>query len=322
MNKDEVSRRDFLQTAAVGSAAAAWASVATGCAAFRPIRPDLRIIDAHVHFYDPTRPAGVPWPSRDDAFLYRPVYPAEFEKLARPLGVTSAVVVEASPWIEDNEWILELTRRHADLVGVVGHLRPGEPAFGSTLVRFARKRGFRGIRIGGEAIARAGRDDAIRRDLGRLAKENLTLDVLVGPDQLSAVASLAESLRDLRIVIDHCGNVPVNGKSPPVEWVGALRRCALQPNLSVKVSGLVEGSGRQDGAAPRDLAFYRPVLDELWDAFGPDRVIYASNWPVSARFATYETVFRIVEEYFNARGSGVAHRFFSDNAARIYRLQT
>ena len=57
------------------------------------------IIDTHTHFYDPTRPQGVPWPSKTDAALYRPVYPEEFKAIARPLGVTGTVVVEASPWL-------------------------------------------------------------------------------------------------------------------------------------------------------------------------------------------------------------------------------
>ena len=163
-------------------------------------------------------------------------------------------------------------------------------------------------------------EEGLRRDLGRLAEAGLAVDVLVGPEQLEAVAWMAGALPGLTVVIDHCANVRVDGQSPPAGWVDAVRRCAAQPNVVMKVSGLVEGTGRSRGDAPGHVDFYRPVLDVVYEAFGPDRVVYGSNWPVSARFASYETVFRIVETYFRAKGVAVAERYFTRNALRVYGL--
>src|SRR3990172_1342684 len=87
------------------------------------------IIDCHTHFYDPTRPEGVPWPSKDDKLLYRRVLPEDYKRVARPLGVTGTVVVEASPWVEDNEWVLDLAAKDPFLVGLVGHLDPKNDPF-------------------------------------------------------------------------------------------------------------------------------------------------------------------------------------------------
>ena len=70
-------------------------------------KPTLEIIDTHVHFYDPTRPQGIPWPGKNNKQLYRPVLPDEFKRLSKPFGVAGTIVVEASPWIEDNQWWLD-----------------------------------------------------------------------------------------------------------------------------------------------------------------------------------------------------------------------
>src|SRR2546421_730543 len=71
----------------------------------------FEIIDTHTHFYDPSRPQGAPWPGKSDKLLYRPVLPGEYKKLARPFGVVGAIVVEASPWLEDNQWLLDLAAK-------------------------------------------------------------------------------------------------------------------------------------------------------------------------------------------------------------------
>src|SRR5260370_38125689 len=67
-----------------------------------------RIIDTHIHLYDPTRPQGVPWPPKSDALLYRPTLPADFKAASQSLGVTGAVVIESNALLEDNQWVLDL----------------------------------------------------------------------------------------------------------------------------------------------------------------------------------------------------------------------
>jgi L-fuconolactonase len=146
------------------------------------------------------------------------------------------------------------------------------------------------------------------------------LDVLTAPDKLGAVAKLAAVVPDLRIVIDHCANVRIDGNVPPSAWLDGIRACSSHRNVFMKVSGLVEGTGRTDGSAPAGVTFYRPVLDAIWEAFGEDRVIYGSNWPVSARFATYATVFGIVDDYFSAKGGTSRLKYFAGNAGVAYEV--
>ena len=310
---DHCTRREFLAASALGVASLA-GGCATGAADSAP-----GIIDTHTHFYDPTRPQGVPWPPKNDAVLSRPVLPEEWRRLAQPLGVTGTVVVEASPWLEDNQWILDLAAHHPSLFGFVGNIKPGRAEFAAELKRFAVNPLFRGIRVG--VWEKSALDDsAVRSDLGLLADLDRALDVLTGPERLEQVAALAAALPSLRIIVDHCANVRIYGTEPPSIWLAGLGACARHQNIFMKVSGLVEGSGRKDGTAPAELDFYRPTLDAIWEAFGADRVIFGSNWPVSARFASYETVFRIVNEYFTAKGAAAREKYFSKNARRAYKV--
>ena len=313
MSSPAFTRRDFLATAGLATAAAL-----AGCVTGDGLAGG--IIDTHTHFYDPTRPLGVPWPPPGNLTLYRPVLPAEYKALAQPLGVTGTVVVEASPWIEDNQWVLDLAERDPFIVGFVGHLTPGQPEFAAQLKRFARNRLFRGIRIGGDTMQKALHDAATLDDLRRLADRNLALDVLLSLDQLPDVEFFADKLRDLRIVVDHVANVPITPPPHPNRWVSGLAGCHYAPNVVMKISGLVEGSGRRGGQAPTDLEFYCPVLDTVWRIFGADRLLYASNWPVSTLFADYATVQRLALDYFAAKGPRTIAQVFRTNAARTYHL--
>ncbi len=277
------------------------------------------IIDTHTHFYDPTRPQGVPWPSQGEKQLFRTVLPHHYRALPAPHQVTGTVVVEASAWLEDNQWILDLAVNDPFIVGLVGNLPAGTDAFAGHLKRFAANRLFRGIRLGGGRLKEAFSQPRFLADLRLLAANDLALDVLGGPDILSDVARLAKEIPDLRIVIDHVANVRIDGRAAPADWREGMRRVGQFQNVSCKVSGLVEGTGRTDGSAPRDPEFYRPILDEVWSAFGADRLIYGSNWPVSERFATLATVQTIAEEYFKSRGADVLRRIFWRNAQTVYR---
>jgi L-fuconolactonase len=307
-----VSRRQFL------GASAALAATALASAASMESAPAPDIIDCHTHFYDPGRPQGVPWPGKSDTALYRPVYPRDYKGLAVPLGITGTVVIEASAWPADNDWILDLARSEPMIRGFVGHLTPGDPNFAADVSRLARNPSFRGIRVSGGDVAGL-TASAKLRDLAVLADHDLSLDVNGNVASLPAVAAVARAVPRLRIVIDHVANVAIDGKAPPADWLAGMQATAAQPRVYCKVSGLVEGSGRRDGKAPADVEFYRPVLDAVWERFGQERVIYGSNWPVSEVFAPLATVHRIVHEYFGTRGEAASRRYFASNSHVAYK---
>ena len=278
---------------------------------------ELDIIDCHTHFYDPGRPEGVPWPPKDSP-LYRTVLPQDLRALKKYRPITGTVIVEASNRVEDNAWLLELAKDDPFIVGIVGNLTPGAPDFKSHVTRFAANPLFRGIRISVQLLQELLQKERTE-DLKLLADHDLALDVNGGPDTPATIAKLAALLPSLRIVLNHIGNVHVTADKPPQEWQTGIQAAAKHSNVFSKISALVEGAARDGKSAPGDLAFYKPYIDVVWNAFGDDRVIYGSNWPVSDGAADYETLQRIVMEYAALKGDAATPKFCSLNAKQAYK---
>ncbi|MCP5556586.1 MAG: amidohydrolase family protein [Verrucomicrobiaceae bacterium] len=306
-----MNRREWIKT----GAGALLAQPALGVRAKDAVSP--RVIDTHTHFYDPTRAEGVPWPAKGSK-LYRPVLPEDWKKQAAPLGIKETVVVEASAWLEDNQWILDLAAKESCIVGFVGHIDPPDPNFADNLRRFASNPIFRGVRWGGGLFSAAENEPAMLKGAKLLADLGLELDVNGPATALPGIGKLATSVPDLRIVINHLGGSG-DPKSLRPEWKENIRAVSRHPNVFMKVSALVEQVKGAEGQAPADTAYYLPILDHLWECFGEDRVIYGSNWPVSDRGASYEVVFNIVKEYFSSIGSEAAEKYFWKNSLAAYR---
>ncbi|MBS0202599.1 MAG: amidohydrolase family protein [Planctomycetes bacterium] len=307
------TRREFL-AGSLGLAAAAsmWPFAAAA-------GPGYPIVDTHTHFYDPQRPQGVPWPGKDDKSLYRQVLPEHFEAFAKPLGVTGTVIVEASPWVEDNQWVLDIADHDPFVLGLVGNLTPGKPEFAGHVKRFAANRRFRGIRVNSGPL-KTGLDKAeFLADIKRLADADLELDINGGPELLPLVDQLATKLPDLRIVINHLANVKIDGPHLNAEWQAGMQAAARHKQVFLKVSALVESAARDGRTAPKDPQYYFPILESVWQTWGEDRLIYGSNWPVSDRAGDYATVLKIVSEFFQSKGRAATEKFFAKNAKAAYR---
>src|SRR5712692_6911867 len=139
----------------------------------------IPIIDTHIHLFDPTRPQGVPWPKKDDAILYQRALPDRYRKIAMPLGITGAIEVEASPWLEDNQWVLDVAAKDTIIVGTVGDLEPGKPDFRKNLDRLHRNPLYRGIRCGnlwGRNFSEDVSKPEFIADLKALAEAGLVMD--------------------------------------------------------------------------------------------------------------------------------------------------
>ena len=312
------TRRAFLRQALQSVVGAFLAGTGLACRAgeMRTVQP-LDVIDCHTHFYDPTRPQGIPWPGPGSP-LYRQALPRQLRALPHARRVTGTVVVEASPWLEDNQWLLDLARDDPFVVGIVGRLDPGHEEFAAQLGRFARDRIFRGIRVGGSAVSEFLESGELT-NFGLLEKHDLELDVNGGPNMPLVVSRLAERLPSLRIVVNHIGNVGIDQNPPPADWVGAIRAAASHPMVYCKVSALLSAAARGGREPPVDVAFYRPYLDVLWEAFGEDRLIYGSDWPVCEMASDYQTQQQVVLDYVADLGDSAMRKFFSLNSQQAYK---
>lgn len=314
---DARSRREFL-AAAVGGAVAS--GLVSSWAEAAPAAAVPAAIDTHTHFYDPTRPQGVPWPGKNGP-LYRRVLPSDWLELAKPVGVTETVVVEASPWVEDNQWLLDVARDHPCLIGIVGRLPIGEEGCTKLIDRFAAAPKFRGVRVSGTAVMEGLEKPGFMKDIERLAVHGLVPDLNGGP-VLDAADRLAARLPEMRVIVEHMAGARIAGDTPDPKWVDGLARAAARPNVWLKVSNLVESAASSAGLkrAPVDPGVYRPWLDAVWKAFGPDRLIYGSNWPVCEWAADYATVVGVVRPWVAAHGPAAEASFFHGAARTAYGL--
>ena len=305
-------RRSFLVTGGCGLAA----PVLGAAAADAPQATDA--IDAHTHFYRTPWPDSMP-PQRREAAFARPCLPADLIPVARAAGITGTVVVESSPDLDDNQWLLDLAAREPFIHGVVGRIDPAAADFEKHLARFAANRLFRGLRIThGEIEAGLAAGGSLVRRCQSLADRGLALDVLGGPRVIAAAARLAAEVPGLTIVIDHAGNLRIDGRPPPDDWREMMAAAARRPNVRCKVSALVENTAANP--APREVAYYSPALDSLWEMFGADRLLFGSNWPIWTRKHAYADVCGVVRDYWATKGDAAAGKFFRDNTIATYGL--
>jgi predicted TIM-barrel fold metal-dependent hydrolase len=144
-----------------------------------------------------------------------------------------------------------------------------------------------------------------------LSKTGLTLDTAnPNPELLQAVIRMTDQVPDLRVVIDHLPQMR------PTADASQLRELGKRPQLYVKLSEVFR---RADGQVPTDLSVYRGTLDEIFGAFGEDRVLYGSDWPNSDNWRPYPEVLKLVQEYFAGKGSAAAEKYFWKNSVKAYR---
>jgi L-fuconolactonase len=281
----------------------------------------IPIIDTHIHLFDPRRPEGIPWPSKDDAKLYKPALPERFLKVTEGQGVVGAIEVECSPWLEDNQWVLDVAAKAPVIVGTVGDLEPEKPDFHKQLERFHLNPLFLGIRCGnlwGRNLSQQlGNPDFIH-GLKELAGAGLEMDTAnPDPELIATVVRLTDLVPNLRVVIDHLPQMK-EPSDPKVkkELETNLRELGERPQVYVKVSEVLR---RVDGRLRLDVEFYNPTLDRLWDIFGEDRLIYGSDWPNSDHIETYPQELTLVREYLLGKGRPAAEKVFWRNSVRAYR---
>jgi L-fucono-1,5-lactonase len=270
-------------------------------------------IDAHQHFwrYDPVRDA---WITPDMAAIRHDFLPGDLAPELRAHDIDGCVAVQADQSEDETRFLLELAHAHDFVRGVVGWVDLLSPRLGETLERFAGDPLLRGIR----QVAQLEADDFLARadvasGVARLADFGLTYDILIYERQLPAAIALAERLPDLPMVLDHLGKPRIrDGVVEP--WATRLRELARHPKVWCKLSGLVTEADWTRWR-PEHL---RPYLDVAFEAFGPERLMFGSDWPVCLLAGGYAQILAIVDEYAGGLSVGDREALFGGNAARFY----
>jgi L-fuconolactonase len=314
----KTSRRQFIGTAALAGAALP-GTFSRALAAPEPATGAIPVIDTHIHLFDPFRPEGAPWPSKN-AVMYRTSLPSRYRPIAEPLGIVGAIEIECSSWLMDNQWVLDIAEKDDIMVGTIGHLVPGTPDFRLNLDMFHKNPLFRGVRYGlGRQDGKEFDDPRFVADLKALADADLVLDTANPSVSLLAdVVRVSDRIPDLRVVIDHLPQMVTPTESAArTSYDASMKAFRDRPQIYVKVSEVLRRM--DDDTIPTDLEFYRPRLDEILDVFGADRVLYGSDWPNGDQWLPVPAGFKIVKEYFMGKGRSVAEKYFWKNSVKCYK---
>lgn len=274
-------------------------------------------IDAHQHFWTYI-PAEYPWIG-DGTPLQRDWLPADLQAAAGKSGVIGSIAVQARQTLEESRWLLGLADECAFIKGVVGWVDLQSESVERDLAELARNKKLVGVRhvVQTEPDSQFMLKPEFLRGLATLNNFHLAYDFLVFPKQLPAAIKVARQLPEQRFVLDHIAKPVIRAGLAKV-WREDMLELASLPNVVCKISGLVT-EARLQGWKPED---FRPYLDITLEAFGENRLMFGSDWPVCLLAASYDEVHGLVADYFRQFSEEAQEKFFGETARAFYRLSS
>jgi L-fuconolactonase len=277
------------------------------------------IIDAHHHVWDP-RTARHAWLD-GLPLLNRPFSLADFQQASAPEGVTASVLVQVLPSVAETEEFLALADSAAgQIAGVVGWADLTSEGIADELARLQALPGgdrLVGIRhlVQDEPNADWLLRPAVRRGLQAVAAAGLSYDLLIRPRQLPDAMHLTQQLDGVRFVLDHGAKPDIaSGRLEP--WATQIAQLARRPNVVCKLSGLVTEAGPTWMTAQ-----LTPYADHLLDCFGPQRLMFGSDWPVCTLAASYRDMVAVARIMSSGLDQAGREALFAGTAVTVYRLR-
>lgn len=273
-------------------------------------------IDAHQHFwrYDARE---YQWINDTMGALRRDFLPEDLAPEAERAGFDGSILVQVRQTLEETRWLLDLAARHPFVMGVVGWVDLQSPDARAQLEAFAGESRLVGVRH----IAESEPDDRFLvrpefcRGIALLEEFGLAYDILIHPRQLPAAVELVGRFEKQSFVLDHLAKPEIR-RGEIRSWERELGRLAAHPNVFCKLSGLVTEADWRGWTAEQ----IRPYLDVAFDAFGADRLMIGSDWPVCTLAASYSTALGLVRSYLEDRPAAEREAVLGGNAWRFWRL--
>lgn len=274
-------------------------------------------IDAHQHYWKIDR-GDYGWIAPDIPVLYRDFLPHDLSPNLKRHQIDGSIVVQAAPTLAETEYILSLAEGDPSILGVVGWLDLNDPAYKEHYKRLSSHPKFVGFRIMVQempdacAILQPHFIEAMRY----FAEQDTPIDILVVSSQLDPLVELLERVPGLRAVIDHIAkpNIAEGAMEP---WNSRMREIAEHPNIYCKLSGMVTEADHRNWK-PAD---FKPYIREIVGLFGPDRVMFGSDWPVCLLAADYDQLMDVLVQALPAHWTEEErNKLFGLNAKRFYKL--
>jgi len=279
-------------------------------------------IDSHQHFWSYSA-AAYPWIGAGMERLARDYLPGDLEPAAAAEGIGGTVAVQARQTLEETRWLLDLADRHPLIRGVVGWVDLRSDNVHGALEEFVARTKFLGVRhvVQDEPDPRFLLGEEFVRGLKHLRPLGLTYDLLLYPQQLPAAVELVASLPEQPFVLDHLAKPQVKAWTNPDDlhaWRRDIEALSSHKNVCCKLSGLVtEAVWRR-----WQRADFTPYLDVALAAFGPERLMFGSDWPVCLLSADYADVAGIVRDACGQLSPDERKAIWGGTATWFYGLDT
>jgi len=278
-------------------------------------RTEIPRIDAHHHLWRYT-PAEYAWIDDSMAPLQRDFLPTDLRKALRSANITAAVAVQARQSLEETSFLLECAATTPEICAVVGWAPLAADDLSTTLDHFSNRKKLVGYR----EIVQSEPDGYLdqpnfNRGIAQLTARGYTYDILIHQHQLEEATRIADRHPQQRFILDHAAKPPI-AASELEPWATNIRALAARPNVSCKISGLVTEATWSNWS----LDTLCPYLDICVEAFGAQRLLAGSDWPVCLVASTYPRWWSTLEHYFAAFTAHEQQRIFGLSAINIYRI--
>ena len=274
------------------------------------------VIDSHIHFWELARFDY--WTIRPEMTVLRGDHlPDDLQPQLQRAGVDAIVVVQAAHDIEETRFILDLADQHSFISGIIGWVDARSPTVVDDVAALGARPGLKGLRpVLNDNVSIAWMVDEFVAPLFKaMADHGLSLDILIqNPDDLPLALELIGRFPELPIVIDHFAK-PRVAAGEFEAWATNMRHIAAGPQVTCKFSGLLNQAGPK--WAIEDL---RPYADHVLDIFGPDRLLWGSDWPPLRLAAEYGRWWDVSNELLRDLTAADRGGIFGGTAQRVYRL--
>lgn len=274
-------------------------------------------MDSHQHFWQVGR-FDYPWMTPEVEVLCRDYLPAALAPVLKRNGVEKTILVQASNSLEETRWLLELADQNSFIAGVVGWIDLTGDEFEDQLDEFSAHPRFKGVR---HLVESERQDDwlgqpRVLANLRTLATREIAYDLLIHTRHLKYASMVADSCPELSLVVDHLAKPPI-ARGEFDDWARGLRELATRSNVWCKLSGLVTEAD-WTGWQVEDLKRY---VDFALEVFGPQRMMFGSDWPVCLLAASYDQVFDATQSMLAEISEEDRRRVFASNAMDFYRIE-
>ncbi|WOD42682.1 amidohydrolase family protein [Hwangdonia lutea] len=272
-------------------------------------------IDAHQHFwkFDPVRDA---WIDDSMQIIRRDFLPQDLQPILSANNIDGCIAVQADQSEAETDFLLDCAAKNPFVKGVVGWVDLRAENVEERLALYSKNPLFKGVRHIVQAEANdfmLGKD--FQNGIGKLSPFNLTYDILIFPPQIEAAIRLVNTFPNQKFVVDHIAKPYI--KTGEIDgWKTNITELAKAPNVFCKVSGMVTEADLKHWKTS-DFKLY---LDVVFNAFGVDRILYGSDWPVCLLAADYKQQLSIVENYFKDFSKEEQSKIFGLNAVKFYNL--